>query len=78
MSRKSSNRDILRILTALVNNHPDQRFMQLLFNADVLKVISDPLSTSSPTVINEYHLESSELLERVRRSEMWQRILGRT
>lgn len=66
MSRQNANREILKILTALVETYPDQRFTQLLFNADVLKC--DPRSTGIPEVRNEYHMESSETLERVRKS----------
>lgn len=66
MTRQQANREILKILSALVETYPDQRFTQLLFNADVLKC--DPRSTGVPEVRNEYHMESEETLERVRKS----------
>lgn len=70
MTRQNANRRILELLESLVEALPDQGFTQLLFNSEVLKC--DPRSTGIPEVRNEYHLESQELLERVRKSCIWE------
>ncbi len=73
MTRQNANRRILELLESLVETHPDQRFMQLLFNADVLKTDESTSSDNGkPSVVNEYHIESVGLLERVRNSKIWE------
>lgn len=73
MTRLEANKEILRVLHILARNHPDQRFIQLLFNANVLKVTAD----GGLIVCNEYHLESEELLKRVKQGDLWQRLMRR-
>lgn len=65
MTRQQANREILRILSTLVEIYPDQRFHQLLVNSDVLKTDANP--KGPPTVRNEYHAESVDLLERIKK-----------
>lgn len=68
MSRLNANRQIVQTLTALVEAFPDMRFHQLLVNADVIK--TDPHSEGPPTVRNEYHVESTEILSRMLQSSL--------
>ena len=68
MTRQQANKEILRILSVMVEIFPDMRFGQLLANADVLKY--DPHSSGIKTIRDEYHLESKDLLERVKNSPL--------
>ena len=66
MKRQNANRQIIQILSALVEMYPDMRFHQLLVNVDILK--TDPHSEGLPVVRNEYHVESEVVLERMKHS----------
>ena len=71
MTRRQTNIRILELLESLVNAHPDQRFLQLLVNADVL-VTEKPDGWSSTGYRDEYNVESKVILERVRNSKIWE------
>lgn len=72
MKRQQANRRILECLEAMIDKHPDQRFVQLLFNLDVLKTRSAPEECSCPTTaFNEYATESTATLDRIRASKVW-------
>lgn len=68
MSRLNANRQIVQTLAALVEAFPDMRFHQLLVNADVLKTDARP--GGAPEVRNEYHVESDQILERMKKSSL--------
>lgn len=71
MNRKAANLRILEMLESLIHAHPEMRFTQILFNADVLVTTPSP-DGSAPVVTNEFNLEPKVLLERVRRSKVWE------
>ena len=54
MSRQEANRKILSILSATIEQHPDWRFHQILYNLNI-----------SLTHIDQYYEESEETLKRV-------------
>lgn len=68
MTRQKANTEILKLLATLVESCPDQRFHQLLANADVL--VSE-ISPEGVVYRDEYTLESDKLLKRVRKSKIW-------
>jgi hypothetical protein len=67
-SRYESNKKILEILGRLNEENPDQRFVQLLFNADIL--VSNRGEDGKISVENEYNTESEETLERLLNSSI--------
>jgi hypothetical protein len=68
MGRQNANRQILNILKGLVEAYPDQRFFQLLVNADIIRTrfSSEGFSVAE----NEYNTESTETLKRVKNSSI--------
>lgn len=61
MTRQEANRELVDILSELVEKHPDMRFGQLLSYAEVVKTkLLEPGDWR-----NEFNLESDKLLERV-------------
>jgi hypothetical protein len=67
MNRKQANLEILAVLVKLVEAYPDSRFVQILFNADVL-ITSGVGADGLPQVLNEFYLESTATLDRVKSS----------
>ena len=55
MNSQKANRKILNLLSATVEQHPDWRFHQILYNLDI-----------SLTRIDQYYEESEETLRRVK------------
>lgn len=70
MTRLEANREILELLSDMVEAHPEMRFTQLLFNSDALITFQDSFD-KRPEVVNEYHLESIALLDRIKNSSLW-------
>lgn len=71
MTRQQANRRIVEMLDALVEAHPDLRFTQLLFNADVIVGSLNP-ERCVQEIRNEFYVESKDLLDRVRQSKIWE------
>ena len=63
--RHSSNLALVEILAAAIEKHPDMRFSQILLGFGF--VLNQPMGSSQNMVWkDEYYLESSELLKRVK------------
>lgn len=63
MTRLEANREILAILSDFIEGCTDQRFSQILVNLNIVEM--DSLGTWR----DEFYLESSKLLERVKYDE---------
>lgn len=69
MTRQEANRKIIARLAALNEAHGDQRFGQLLVNAEVTHDISDQTQGwAAPVNAVFYNEESSTILERVQKA----------
>lgn len=69
-NRKAYNKEIMKLLTKLVNQNPDMRFTQMLVNADVLIQQFDEHGLVNGYK-NEYALESSALFERMKKATIF-------
>ena len=74
MNRLEDNKELLKILTKLINKNPDLRFGQLLRAYNFVGDISIAFTDIDGYIISkpigwedEFYLESSALLERVKR-----------
>lgn len=63
--RKAANEEILRLITEAVEKYPSMRFHQLLHSLDVIAV--DHVYPKGRTVRDEFYVESTATLERVKR-----------
>lgn len=63
MERQAANRQLVRIISSMVEAYPDLRFSQILGNFDFVQQFKDALPCMAWE--DEYHLESKELLKRV-------------
>ena len=69
MTRQEANRKIIARLAALNEQMGDQRFGQLLVNADVTHDISDQTQGwAAPVNMVSYNEESATILERVQKA----------
>lgn len=69
MTRQEANRKIIARLAALNEAHGDQRFGQLLVNAEVTHDISDQIpGWAAPVNMVSYNEESATILERVQKA----------
>ncbi len=69
MTRQEANRKIIARLAALNEQMGDQRFGQLLVNADVKHDISDQnVGWAAPVNMVSYNEESATILERVQKA----------
>lgn len=73
-NRLADNIELVKILTDLVNTNPDLRFSQILANFDFVKQIPQYHHEVDEIIghvwLDEYNLEPSELLERVKNSHL--------
>lgn len=67
MTRQEANRKIISRLAALNEQMPDQRFGQLLVNADVTSPDIGPKDRQYNNMVG-YYEESSTILERVQKA----------
>ena len=65
-SRLQYNRDILVILSDLVEKCPDLRFGQILFNAGIIDHIN---SENGPIIRDPFYEESSDTLKRIEKQD---------
>lgn len=65
MNRQNANRKILAILQGMIEAHPDQRFVQLLANLDVIEADRDSTGFQVVGYKDFYYMESDETLKRV-------------
>lgn len=66
--RLEANRELVEILTNLVEEQPTQRFSQLLRNAGFIKE-NRPAKPDNPNIYwqNEFYMEPQDVLKRVKR-----------
>lgn len=60
MTRKEANLELLEILRTQIEQYPDLRFTQLLINTGIIEADHEGV------IRDEFYLESSELLDRVK------------
>jgi hypothetical protein len=65
--RRDANRELVRSLSEWVEAHPDMRFGQILRNAGVVKELPLPRGLAGVVWADEFNLEPTELLKRVRK-----------
>jgi len=71
MTRLEANRKILEILKVMVETYPDQRFGQMMRNVDVVREVKiDTKEFTGLVWIDEFNLESEELLNRIKNSPL--------
>ena len=63
MERQKYNKLILKVLSKLVNKHPDLRFGQILVNSEILHSEMD--SNGIPAIDDPYYEESEKTWERM-------------
>jgi hypothetical protein len=69
MTRLEANREILKLLAELVEKYPDQRFVQLLVNTNVVIPVYNG-DASVTGFKNSYQTESADTLVCVRKSPL--------
>ena len=65
MSRQEQNKELVKLLSELIEQHPDLRFSQILFNFGFVKQDRPANPNLGVGWQNEFYLESEKVLKRV-------------
>lgn len=68
MGRQNANREIVKILSGMVEAYPDQRFVQLLSNLEIIEPEQDSTGFHVIGYKDFYAMESTETLERIKKA----------
>lgn len=68
MTRKEYNKQILDLISKYIDQHPDQRFGQIISNLDIIR------TNKSGNIVDPFYEESKTTLERMQASYIYQSI----
>ena len=68
--RKTANEEILSILKEYLENHPEIRFVQALWNLSIIRVNKEKMLNDNYIIIDDFYEEPIDTLKRIRQNEV--------
>ena len=67
--RKTANEEILSILKEYLENHPEIRFVQALWNLNIIRISKEKMFNDNYIIVDDFYEEPTDTLKRIKNAE---------